>query len=345
MKDSQAIIEMDDSELDTECGEGDMNGGSTLVISESALSINGDDSVDSCNQLSIDTGPEPEPSRPSIRVAQGLTKEPHLGILAAHLTGTAGVKRKQNSASLLAGNGLSLPLKKQRPNSQDNEMEILSLEKDIKALQWLARRKEQEWDQIIRLLKQKEEKMLRAQRAKVMIQVEADHLVSKYRASPTTVLLPSPLQPVIVPQQQVLILPASQSVPTNTTTTTRHIQPKPSGASLLAQARTSVSKLTSSSASNGTAEQETKFSSVMDRASKSLQKSAVSPTVERENGKKEEVKKNTPMCQGCSQKKSEFVCAGCSNRWYCSRECQVSIVSTYSAQWTIRRSYLYIMTR
>merc|ERR1719445_2465121 len=131
-----------------------------------------------------------------------------------------------------------------------------------------------------------------------MIQVEADHLVSKYRASPTTVLLPSPLQPVIVPQQQVLILPASQSAPTsNTTTTTRHIQPKPSGASLLAQARTTVNKMTSNSASNGTVEQETKFSSVMDKASKNLQRSAVSPTVERENGKKEEVKKNTPMCQ------------------------------------------------
>ena len=45
------------------------------------------------------------------------------------------------------------------------------------------------------------------------------------------------------------------------------------------------------------------------------------------NATKEEVKKITPDCQGCSKKKSEFVCAGCSNRWYCSRECQVKRTS------------------
>ena len=334
MKDTRAPIEMDEAELDLDSVEGvDMNGeGSTLVISESALSINGEDSLDSSNQLSIDTGPEPdpEPSRPSIRVAKGLTKEPSLGILAAHLTGTAGVKRKQSTTGLATGNGVTgLPLKKQRPNSQENELEILSLEKDIKALQWLARRKEQEWDQIIRLLKQKEEKMLKAQRTKVMIEVEADHLVSKFKtsSSPSPVVVQSALQPVIVPQQQVLILPTSkQSQPT--TTPTRLIQPKPSGASLVAQARTAVSKSPSPSkvtgtTTNGSVEQETKFSSVMERTNKNGQRASVSPNVEKENTKKEEKKSVTPMCQGCGQKKSEFVCAGCSARWYCSRECQV----------------------
>ena len=323
---------MDEAELDLDSVEGvDMNGeGSTLVISESALSINGEDSLDSSNQLSIDTGPEPdpEPSRPSIRVAKGLTKEPSMGILAAHLTGTAGVKRKQSSSGLATGNGVTgFPLKKQRPNSQENEQEILSLEKDIKALQWLARKKEQEWDQIIRLLKQKEEKMLKAQRTKVMIEVEAEHLVSKFQTSSSPVVLQSPLQPVIVPQQQVLLLPTSKpSQPT--TTPTRLIQPKPSGASLVAQARTAVSKSPSPSkvtgtTTNGSVDHETKFSSVMERASKSVQRASVSPSVEKENGKKEEKKSVTPMCQGCGQKKSEFVCAGCSARWYCSRECQV----------------------
>ena len=346
MKDNQAAIEMEEPELDLESGEGDMNGdGSTLVISESALSINGDDSRDSCHQLSIDTGPEtdPEPARPSIRVAKGLTKEPSLGILAAHLTGAAGVKRKQSSGNVVAGNGL-VGLKKQRPNSHDNELEILSLEKDIKALQWLARRKEQEWDQIIRLLKQKEEKLMKAQRAKVMIEVEADHLVTKYRAAPATVVLPSPLQPVIVPQQQVLLLPTSKPAQA-ATTTTRLIQPKPSGASLMAQARTTVSKSPSPTKltvtnTNGFGEQEAKFSNVMEKANKNLQRSSVSPTVERE--RKEEGKKSPPMCQGCSQKKSEFVCAGCSNRWYCSRECQVSLTSHLSSHLS---SQLFFLSR
>ncbi|KAF5287045.1 hypothetical protein FQR65_LT12346 [Abscondita terminalis] len=30
-----------------------------------------------------------------------------------------------------------------------------------------------------------------------------------------------------------------------------------------------------------------------------------------------------PQCQGCNQKPAQFVCAGCGNQWYCSRECQV----------------------
>ena len=353
MKDGQ--VEQEDYEVDEmeEGGEVDLNGGgSTLIISESALSINGDDSRESCDQLSIDTGAdtEAEPVRPSIRVAKGLIKEnssdsqqPSLGILAAHLSGAAGTKRKQSSPGVNTGNGIvGLPLKKQRPNAHENEMEILSLEKEIKALEWLARKKEQEWDQIIRLLKQKEEKLMKAQRAKVMIQVEADHLLTKYRPSqsqPSTVVVPSPhLQPVIVPQQQLLLLPTSQTVSASSSTT-RHIQPKPSGASLMAQARTSVTaggrnssskspspskpSVTTSNGSNG--EVETKFSSVLDRANKNLQRAAASPSVEKErdNGRKEEGKKNTPLCQGCGQKKSEFVCAGCSNRWYCSRECQV----------------------
>jgi len=30
-----------------------------------------------------------------------------------------------------------------------------------------------------------------------------------------------------------------------------------------------------------------------------------------------------PQCQGCQQKAAQFVCAGCGNQWYCSRDCQV----------------------
>ncbi|KAL1140549.1 hypothetical protein AAG570_000479 [Ranatra chinensis] len=32
---------------------------------------------------------------------------------------------------------------------------------------------------------------------------------------------------------------------------------------------------------------------------------------------------DVPQCQGCRQKSAQFVCAGCGNQWYCSRECQV----------------------
>lgn len=33
---------------------------------------------------------------------------------------------------------------------------------------------------------------------------------------------------------------------------------------------------------------------------------------------------DVPQCQGCNQRPAQFVCAGCGNQWYCSRDCQVS---------------------
>ncbi|XP_072948791.1 uncharacterized protein [Epargyreus clarus] len=33
---------------------------------------------------------------------------------------------------------------------------------------------------------------------------------------------------------------------------------------------------------------------------------------------------DTPLCQGCRRRDAQFVCAGCANQWYCSRDCQVS---------------------
>ncbi|VEN39359.1 unnamed protein product [Callosobruchus maculatus] len=37
-----------------------------------------------------------------------------------------------------------------------------------------------------------------------------------------------------------------------------------------------------------------------------------------------------PTCQGCNQKPAQFVCAGCGNQWYCSRDCQVSAWDEHS---------------
>lgn len=37
-----------------------------------------------------------------------------------------------------------------------------------------------------------------------------------------------------------------------------------------------------------------------------------------------------PQCQGCQQKAAQFVCAGCGNQWYCSRDCQVSAWDDHS---------------
>ncbi len=51
-----------------------------------------------------------------------------------------------NSSSSSSSNGP--PVRKVRPSNAENEADIQTLEKEIRALHWLARRKEQEWDQV-----------------------------------------------------------------------------------------------------------------------------------------------------------------------------------------------------
>ena len=408
MKDRGGLEMDEEADMDHHDGieDVDMNGTSTLVISESALSLNGEDSRDSCNQLSIDTGETDQDlvqtaaiAKPSIRVAKGLTRVDHEnqhqdpgsgagGILAATLLQT-GTKRKQTQGGagvrgvspMFSNGGLLSPppqgpvVKKQRPNAAENDFEILGLEKEVRALQWLARRKEREWDQVISLLKQKEEKLIKAQRTRLLIQADADHLLNKYKhiqsstattqplSSPASVVLPgtATMAPVIVPQQQVLILPSSMTMTSPlssvNTNNARLIQPKPASAAALLSVKPVTSAPTMSTMANmavktatsisgsgsvgvtlrskspGAAQKQTngalsnsdlnpvaeqKFSSTMTVA-KNLQLNSTSTP-------KEEVKKSTPDCQGCGKKKSEFVCAGCSNRWYCSRGCQVRII-------------------
>lgn len=39
---------------------------------------------------------------------------------------------------------------------------------------------------------------------------------------------------------------------------------------------------------------------------------------------------DVPECQGCHQMAAQFVCAGCGNQWYCSRDCQVAAWDEHS---------------
>ncbi|XP_054257920.1 misshapen-like kinase 1 isoform X2 [Macrosteles quadrilineatus] len=43
-----------------------------------------------------------------------------------------------------------------------------------------------------------------------------------------------------------------------------------------------------------------------------------------------ELPENVPQCQGCHQRAAQFVCAGCGNQWYCSRDCQVNAWEEHS---------------
>ncbi|XP_046681280.1 actin cytoskeleton-regulatory complex protein PAN1-like [Homalodisca vitripennis] len=50
----------------------------------------------------------------------------------------------------------------------------------------------------------------------------------------------------------------------------------------------------------------------------------------RDTATNSELPENVPECQGCHQRAAQFVCAGCGNQWYCSRECQVSAWEDHS---------------
>ncbi|XP_060803096.1 uncharacterized protein LOC106139033 isoform X1 [Amyelois transitella] len=39
---------------------------------------------------------------------------------------------------------------------------------------------------------------------------------------------------------------------------------------------------------------------------------------------------DAPLCQGCKRRHAQFVCAGCANQWYCSRDCQVAAWDEHS---------------
>ncbi|PZC85821.1 hypothetical protein B5X24_HaOG215183 [Helicoverpa armigera] len=49
-----------------------------------------------------------------------------------------------------------------------------------------------------------------------------------------------------------------------------------------------------------------------------------------EAGEAAEAADDAPLCQGCRRRDAQFVCAGCANQWYCSRDCQVAAWDEHS---------------
>lgn len=56
-----------------------------------------------------------------------------------------------------------------------------------------------------------------------------------------------------------------------------------------------------------------------------------------------EIQENdVPKCQGCGKREARFVCAGCSNQWYCSKDCQVSIKKTEIPFYDMTEHFYYL---
>ena len=101
-------------------------------------------------------------ARPTIRVRNNLTHS-----MEATATTSSGDRNQilQVSESLFTRS----PPASARPSVTEAEADVNRLSEEVRALKWLARRKEQEWDQVVRLLKQKEERLMLAKRAKVVV--------------------------------------------------------------------------------------------------------------------------------------------------------------------------------
>ena len=108
-------------------------------------------------------------ARPTIRVRNNLTHS-----MEATATTSSGDRNQilQVSESLFTRS----PPASARPSVTEAEADVNRLSEEVRALKWLARRKEQEWDQVVRLLKQKEERLMVAKRAKVVVAADESQI-------------------------------------------------------------------------------------------------------------------------------------------------------------------------
>ncbi|KAG7167328.1 hypothetical protein Hamer_G022796 [Homarus americanus] len=109
------------------------------------------------------------------------------------------------------------------------------------------------------------------------------------------------------------------------------IEKQPGSPQLLLESRASVSsgnltKAVGESASNS---QYLTLSALLSGGSTTTVKDKVAAHAQSESRSKKsshqpEEGSGNPKCQGCHKQRAQFVCAGCGNQWYCSRECQIS---------------------
>ena len=238
------------------------------------------------------------------------------------------------------------------------ETESTTLKEEVAALKWLAKRKEQEWNNIIELLKKKEETWLKIKRqAELAATDKAFHKINtvmqpQITSVSTTSTFASPVMPEPPPPIQiirstgnktgsvtssntppVISLPTSAGsnqrkvlVPVSQPLTPQTIQQLQSQGLLKSGGVTAdgkriivVKKSVASSAGLMQKSLPSRTSTLPTSVTKVVMaNSLVSPIT----ATGQIVKNKNPICQECRTKSSKFECAGCSKMWYCSKECQ-----------------------
>lgn len=166
--------------------------------------------------------------------------------------------------------------------------EMIKLREEVKALQFLARRKEQEWDQIVMLLKKKEAALLKSEKAVAMSEPDPT----------TTNLMSCLIHNGSTPKggRDSIVIPGSVG-------NSLELSLEDSNSSLPVISSVRTQPMTDAGAAS------------------SLATPPTPPPPASPAG---------ILCQYCLKHVSKFMCAGCSNRWYCTKDCQIKDWDTHA---------------
>ena len=234
------------------------------------------------------------------------------------------------------------------------ENEATTLKEEVAALKWLAKRKEQEWNSIIELLKKKEETWLKVKRQAEL--ASSDKGFQKLKATLPGSTLGSGTAPQVnfsspampEPPPPVQIMRSSTTSSAVTTVTTNKVAANivnlpssgtnPQARKVLVPVSQPLTQQTIQALSaqgllkSGGVTPDGKRIIVVKKAAGGGTPNIVIPgatsggitkvvTTSNKPVVSVMTKKN-PLCVECQVKTSKFECAGCSKTWYCSKECQ-----------------------
>ncbi|XP_045034659.1 general transcriptional corepressor trfA [Daphnia magna] len=192
---------------------------------------------------------------------------------------------------------------------------LSSVQKDIRTLRFMAKQKEKEWNYILKLMKVKEELQAKLMRRREVLKITSS---SSRKIQPNSSQIHTVAQTHIQPQQQ--------SGAANLQTLINHslnaMMGKSSGSSKSIMSN-SPGHVTITSERSDLANDDVTV--VGGSTSGGRNVSSNNGNYLRTSGGGE-----VPKCQGCNERVAQFVCAGCSSQWYCSRECQVAAWEEHS---------------
>ena len=209
-----------------------------------------------------------------------------------------------------------------KPTAPKSEPDIERLRKEIDSLKWLAKRKQQEWDKVLSLLKLKERSLIQLERKQNLVQKVGQDFLDRIEASPVPQQQQQPATSLILTP----VTPAQQTVNgliSNPTTVVAPPVVVNKVLQLSAQplvAHTSAGQkpiILARAPQNGTI---LRFNPAQPQATPTIVSTkslSVSPGP-------------SLLCGFCKTKPGDFLCSKCNQIRYCSPSCQKNDWVTHS---------------